>query len=384
MGKNRIIIFLALAFAVLLAAGCSFHPGDTAAIEVDTGRSLTGTAAMTCGEYTSLALSTGGTLFGAGDNSIGQLGLGIPEDGNHLAWIGLMGSVKTMSSGWYHSLVVKKNGELWATGDNPHGQLGNGTTTKLISWTRVLTGVTAVAGGGSHSLALRTDGSVWGTGSNEYGQLGLGTVSSGSTNWIRLPFPTSSGVKAIAAGYSHSFVLRKDGTLWATGHNDGLLGNGDTANTCDWSFVLSNVRSIVAGFNHSLAIDENNILWATGSNANGQFGTGGTSGYTTWTSIRDNVTAAVAGFNYSLVITTDKNVWGAGFNREGQLGRGNKVSTNIWVRTNSFSTKSIAASPGWGFNSMALRDDGVLFVTGSNAFGQLGMRTINQYVIWTR
>ena len=40
-----------------------------------------------------------------------------------------------------------------------------------------------------------------------------------------------SGVLAIAAGYSHSLVLKRDGTVWATGYNYyGQLGDGTNTN----------------------------------------------------------------------------------------------------------------------------------------------------------
>ena len=38
-----------------------------------------------------------------------------------------------------------------------------------------------------------------------------------------------AGAQAIAAGYWHSMVLKGDGTVWATGGNDGgQLGDGTT------------------------------------------------------------------------------------------------------------------------------------------------------------
>jgi len=63
-------------------------------------------------------------------------------------------------------------------GDNGNGELGDGTTTNRTSPVQILSGgVQAVAGGYSHSLILKTDGSLWAMGDNSYGDLGDGTTT---------------------------------------------------------------------------------------------------------------------------------------------------------------------------------------------------------------
>ena len=84
-------------------------------------------------------------------------------------------------------------------------------------------GAVAVAAGMSHSLVLRKDGSVWATGKNDYGQLGDGTIISRNV----FVLVVSKGAQAVAAGYWHSMVMSEHGDVWATGVNDsGQLGDG--------------------------------------------------------------------------------------------------------------------------------------------------------------
>ncbi len=71
---------------------------------------------------------------------------------------------------------------------------------------------TAVAAGGAHSLALSPDGNVYGWGANDRGQAGLGAASKPSSNILPVKGPGGdgllSGVKAVAAGESHSLEPR--------------------------------------------------------------------------------------------------------------------------------------------------------------------------------
>jgi hypothetical protein len=84
------------------------------------------------------------------------------------------------------------------------------------------TGFTAVAAGFSHSLAIKKDGSLWAWGDNRKGQLGDGTLTTRSS-----PVLVGTGFVSVAAGKTHSLAVKADGTLWAWGANDmGQLGSG--------------------------------------------------------------------------------------------------------------------------------------------------------------
>ena len=86
-------------------------------------------------------------------------------------------------------------------------------------------GAEAIAAGRFHSMVLKKDGSVWATGHNDYGQLGDGTTID---RWGFIQV-MAEGAESIAAGGWHSMVLKKDGSVWVTGDNDsGQLGEWST------------------------------------------------------------------------------------------------------------------------------------------------------------
>ena len=75
-------------------------------------------------------------------------------------------------------MAVRPDGTLWATGYNAYGELGDGTTTDRHSFVQVVSeGVKAVAAGWYYTMMLKQDGSLWAAGWNSYGQLGDGTTT---------------------------------------------------------------------------------------------------------------------------------------------------------------------------------------------------------------
>ena len=91
-----------------------------------------------------------------------------------------------------------------------------------------ITGVKAIAAGDSHTVALKNDGTVFAWGLNNYGQLGDGTYTDRNTPApVRAPEITSAttqergltGITAISARGYRTVALRNDGTVWAWGKN---------------------------------------------------------------------------------------------------------------------------------------------------------------------
>jgi len=147
--------------------------------------------------------------------------------------------VDDVSVGGAHSLFIDTSGNVFATGLN-FGQLGDGTvisrniTAQVVGVGGVgnLIDVIATAGGGFHSLFLKSDGTVFATGLNSNGQLGDGTTTNTLTPVQVLGVGGAgnlTGVIVIAAGFTHSFALKSDGTVFAWGNNVfGQIGDGTT------------------------------------------------------------------------------------------------------------------------------------------------------------
>ena len=70
-----------------------------------------------------------------------------------------------------------------------------------------------------------------------------------------------------------------------------------------------------------------------------------------------------------MVLKEDGSVWATGWNEYGQLGDGTTIDRASYVQVVSSGVKAIAAGRR---HSMVLKEDGSVWVTGCNEFGQLG------------
>ena len=172
-----------------------------------------------------VALKSNGTVWVWGDNLHGQLGNGT-TGGNSLSPIqvpGLIGVV-AISAGSFHTLALKADGTVWGWGDNGVGQLGDGTFGQHPSPVQVsgLSGITAIFTGHAHSFAIARDGTVYGWGYNTYGELGDGAFVNRSSPVLLRGF---AGAAFIAGGADHTIAIKKDGSVWVAGYNyAGQLG----------------------------------------------------------------------------------------------------------------------------------------------------------------
>ena len=86
--------------------------------------------------------------------------------------------VTKIAAGVNHTLFLKSDGSLWGIGDNSIGQFGVGTSGPDNQTNRpqriLASGVTAMAGGYAHTLFIKSDGSLWTMGGDNAGQLGDG------------------------------------------------------------------------------------------------------------------------------------------------------------------------------------------------------------------
>jgi alpha-tubulin suppressor-like RCC1 family protein len=228
-----------------------------------------------------------------------------------------------------------------------------------------------IAAGVSHSLVIKSDGSLWAWGSNSFGQLGDGSTVhrdapvriGDDTDWAR-----------IAAGGYHTIALKRDGSLWGWGLNlMGQVGNDSSDMLGD---RLAPVRvgedndwvRIAAGFDHTVAIKRDGSLWAWGlSYVDRQ-------GYGWYAPVRvseDNDWARIAaGAEYTIALKSDGSLWVWGTNNRGQLGDGSIVTRYAPVRIGvDADWAQIAAG---AEHTIAIKRDGSLWAWGSNSFGRLG------------
>lgn len=133
--------------------------------------------------------------------------------------------IMQVASGNTHTLFLLQNGTVWAAGDNTYGQLGIGTfegSTLIqdVGLTRVL-GVDQIVyidAAFTQSIAVRADGTVW-----EWGKIS-GSVPE---KYSAIPINTCglTNVKEAKAGLSHSGALTYDRELWLWGYSSPLITN---------------------------------------------------------------------------------------------------------------------------------------------------------------
>ena len=205
----------------------------------------------------------------------------------------VISGIIAIAAGQSHSLALKADGTVLAWGYNGYGQLGDGTSTTrsrvgavLDTSYNLLTGIRAIAAGNSHSLALTADGRVLTWGYNNYGQLGDGSTANSTLPRVVIHdsyFPLQNMV-AVATGGNHSLALHRDGQVYSWGRNDnGQLGIGNNTDRSraqavmdSGSAVLTGITGIAAGSSHSLALRSTGTLLSWGDNAYGQLGNGTT------------------------------------------------------------------------------------------------------------
>lgn len=288
---------------------------------------------------------------------------------------------QVISGGTAHTLVRCSSGTVSSWGANS-GQLGDNTTTQRNAPVQMdtLTNVNSVAAGHSHSLILKNDGSVWSCGINSDGQLGDGTTVSKKTP---IQVIGLSGIIAIAVGTKHSIALKNDGTVWTWGSNYfGQIGMGAYSSLEKNPIQvvdLTGITAIASGEEFSLALKNDGTVWTWGFNNYGQLGDGTTTARTSPVQVigLTGATSIAGGDIHSLSIKSDSTVWAWGGNLKGQLGNSNSISQPTPVLVDSL-TGIIGIAAGQLF-SIALRNDGTAYAWGDNSWHQLGDGTFSNY-----
>ena len=93
-----------------------------------------------CGYWHTLMLKNDGTLWGCGDNQYGQLGLeNIANRTTFTEIITDTDDIKEIYCGRTYTLILENDGTLWGAGYNSDGQLGLGDDTNRTTFTQITT-----------------------------------------------------------------------------------------------------------------------------------------------------------------------------------------------------------------------------------------------------
>lgn len=150
--------------------------------------------------------------------------------------------------------------------------------------------------------------------------------------------------RVISAGYNHSAVVKKDGTVLAFGDNS--YGQCETG---EWLGVIG----VSAGGNHTIGMTYDGKLFASGNNEYGQCDISG------WT----DIIAVSTGETHTVALKANGRVIARGNNKYGQC------NIQDWE-----DIVSIAAA---GNHTIGLKEDGTVLAVGWNSDGQCDVSNIN-------
>lgn len=302
------------------------------------------------GVNNSFIIDTNGRLYSAGDNTYGQLGLGFntlliqtytqcPFDSIAIS------RVIKVSASYASTSIISDDGSVWSTGRNDYGQLADGTNVAKNTFTAAVgagtSGAIDVTCGTLNTIILKNDGSIWGAGRDHQGQLGIG----GSPGLTYSTFTAAagagaSGVAQVSAGPAHTMIVKTDGSVWGCGFNGGRLGFASPTQVSTFTAAVgagaSDVTQVSSGSAHTMIIKTDSSVWGTGRNNFGQLGLGAFSGgVSSFTAAVDagssDVTQVSAGSYHTMILKNDGSVWGTGNNDFGQL-----ANTTIGLSVSSF------------------------------------------------
>jgi alpha-tubulin suppressor-like RCC1 family protein len=212
---------------------------------------------------------------------------------------------------------------------------------------------------------------------------------------MKLVKPNDIG-NTMAGGYNNSLIVKNDGTLWVTGENIfGQLGLGDMINRDTFEQVTSmgtDNSSVAANYRNSFVIKANGDLWGAGINASGELGLGDTNMRKTWTNTGlTNVKQVVNGQSHSLALKNDGTVWVTGDNTNKQLGSSAAFGTGVssWTQLTStlvsgFPNNGITYIAAGLGSSYLVQSDARVWTTGLNTGGQLGRGNTTAATDWVK
>jgi alpha-tubulin suppressor-like RCC1 family protein len=356
-----------------------------------------------------------GTLKMIGNNLSGQLGIGytsvISNYNTLYSPIGMTNVSRVAIGGGstcVFVLALLNTGEVYGWGNNSVSQLGLGyTSNPILTPTYIINGVSNIAcssladfsntltidNNAAFSLFLMTDGTVRSCGSNHRNQLGHGNVN--NSYLTPTTISTLSNVVKISCGFMSSAAVLSNGTARTWGANDGvgkLCQNtslssltatpGTVVNSA--ASTLTNIKDMVYSANHGLILTTFGEVLGCGDNSYGQLSTaaGGNRGYTI-----PNVTSAgitvidISAYNYSSgFLLSNNTIKTVGDNSYSQLGFTTASGTTDVPTLVSITNITSISRNSYANNMSIINTNNDIYSWGNNNFGILGNGNITSSV----
>ena len=360
-----------------------------------------------------IVLKEDGTVWASGANGSGQLGDGTTANKDNPVQVKINGTtnltrVKKISCGIDAAAALTVDGKVYTWGANANGKLGVGDTnirtyaTPVIKEDgTVLTDVIDIAMAEVNAMFITSDGSTYVTGNSSYNNF-LGKF--GNTSRAKL-LHNNNAIKA-ASSYNDFGQMLANGDTLIWGCNDhGNMGVGYTSTSTGIQNIGNDIVYFVMGGWNEVLLKEDGSLWTVAHNAQGQFGNGTTSSSSVFVktilptdaSGNDVKVKYIAEGPYSTqIMDSTGKVYGTGFNGNGALAQGNTTNLNRFTAMkNSDGTEVddclfIAEGPqsvSSGTNCTTysiIKEDGSVWTSGTNAYGQIGDSTSTNRTLLTQ
>jgi YD repeat-containing protein len=323
-----------------------------------------------------------------------------------------------------NAYVRMQGGRVYGWGKNDYGQLGNGNNTDSSTPVQItnlgnfmIEKATQVAFDGDSVWILDDAGDVWSAGFNTYGQLGIpAAIGSSSGKCIASPGNTiTNGTQLTITDCNNSVNQRIEWTetgrlkIRPDGFTERCIENANGASTANNPI---RINACTTSSTQNWTYNNNGLLVNTGGTGRCIENPGNTATNGTALVLASCTAAAAQVWNLkhvstpakitlpaghgkvtrittdqwsTLFIMTDGTVWGYGLGTVGQLGAGNLNKFNPKIQqfilpagrtaVNFYTTKEGGDNALTYGNTFVILDDGSVYGSGSNVFGQLGNGT---------
>jgi alpha-tubulin suppressor-like RCC1 family protein len=347
-------------------------------------------SAVAAGVYHSLALTSTGSIYAWGDNTVGELAQPAATTSAKVPVLipSIVGAT-AISAGYFSSMAISSGGGVLTWGYSSQGELGTGTTTSSftpVSVTGVPGTVTAIAAGQEHDAALTSTGAIYAWGDDTYGELGNASVTTPVTTPVAVHLPTGSA--AIALGTSpYSFATS---AILAPATTTTTVTSTQATPTLNQAITLiatvspddagGTVGFFANGSTTAIPGCASIALVASGTSAQATCSTSTLPAGSDAVSATYSGDGAYQGSTGSLhggetVSAPSGAALGFGLNTSGQLGNGTTASTATPVSVLLPAGTTVSAVAAGNVNGLLLTTTGQVYAFGDNTDGELGNGT---------
>lgn len=236
---------------------------------------------ISAGRNHSLAVTENGGLYAWGGNDCGQLGdASLSAKWQPYSIPSVTKEIVEVSAGYEDSLALTSDGDVLVWGRNvPDTESGGITNRKPspMNFEHKVKKLSTAYYGIEKAMIAEGDGTIWGWTVNWGENLGTGNTIADLWGVHRIMGSNDNDIKGmvdISIGFYNTLALRQDGTVWGWGSNGGILGNGETASINKPTLLHRDIKAVAVGEDFSLMLRKDGSIVASGSNGYGQCGQG--------------------------------------------------------------------------------------------------------------